>query len=155
MEDVYEKEGEYAARPNVVSYTTVMTAMVWSGANDATEKAEKLLNRMDKMFKNGNTCAIPNCFTYSVVIVAYIKKGDLTSIENTNRILERMEAVDTITVNGLNFFTSIKKFEEKSDNDNDKQKELETIRYRFYVKLLYINYFEQKWRGNKQYVEVI
>ena len=62
-----------------------------------------------------------------------------------------MEAVDTITVNGLNFFTSIKKFEEKSDNDNDKQKELETIRYRFYVKF----YFEQKWRGNKQYVEVI
>ena len=113
--------------------------------------------RMEDLYKkgNGNTCAIPNCFTYSVVIDAYIKKGDLASIENENRILERMEAVDTITVDGLNFFTSINEIEEKSDNDNNKQQELETIRYRFYVKLLYINCFEQKWRGNKQYVEVI
>ena len=47
MEDVYEIEGDNAARPNAVSFTTAMTAMVWSGTNDAVEKADKLLDIMD------------------------------------------------------------------------------------------------------------
>jgi len=79
-------------KPNVVSFTAVINAWARTPEQNAAQRAETLLNRMEDYYSQTNDAEIrPNKFSYNAVLTAWARNKDRrTSAENSLRLLKQM-----------------------------------------------------------------
>lgn len=87
--DLIKMEG---AKPVAANYNAVIDAHAKSGAKGATEKAERILNRMESRSKEfGDDPDVrPNVRTYNSLLNAYAKSGEQDSPYKAEEILTHM-----------------------------------------------------------------
>mmetsp|Transcript_10992 Transcript_10992/g.16192 ORF Transcript_10992/g.16192 Transcript_10992/m.16192 type:complete len:1021 (-) Transcript_10992:273-3335(-) len=83
------KSANFAARPTVLSYNTVLNAWAKSSYPEAADRALSLL----KQLEDGKRGVRPDVFTYTSAIDALAKSGTKKSAEKAEEILEKMEAL--------------------------------------------------------------
>lgn len=90
MEDLC-KEGFTDAKPNVITYNTVIATLATSNQPDAASKAEAILDVMHQMSDAGMSDVSPDIVTYSSVIHCLSFSQDPASAERAEALLLRME----------------------------------------------------------------
>mmetsp|Transcript_2580 Transcript_2580/g.6188 ORF Transcript_2580/g.6188 Transcript_2580/m.6188 type:complete len:989 (+) Transcript_2580:124-3090(+) len=70
MEESYITDKNYAMKPSVITYTTVIKAIGYSLDNRAPELAERVMRRMYNFTESGTLDVRPNVATYNAVITA-------------------------------------------------------------------------------------
>jgi hypothetical protein len=87
------RNNNYVAQPNSITYTTVINALAKSGGGaDAARKAEQLLDRMYQLYENGTNISLkPTIVTYAAVIDCWAKSGlEEMAAERADAILENL-----------------------------------------------------------------
>eukprot|EP00957_Ditylum_brightwellii_P047225 3586710-Ditylum_brightwellii.AAC.1 len=83
------RSANFAARPTLLSYNTVLNAWTKSFYPEAADHALSLLKQLEDD-KGG---VRPDIFTCTSVIDALAKSGTKTSVEKAEEILEKIEAL--------------------------------------------------------------
>jgi len=95
MQDLGPHEAYIDAKPNVISYTSAMTA--WSRVTDheeknvAVEKCEELLQEMLEEAKTGNRDVMPNQFTFGTFLRVVARSNVLDKSDRATQVLQFME----------------------------------------------------------------
>lgn len=84
------KSGNPAARPNLVSYVSLINAIVRSGDDDASQRAEDLIFDMYRQFKEGDTDVKPNTRTIALVMDCWQKSRKQEAGEKVESLLNWM-----------------------------------------------------------------
>jgi len=84
----YQESGDEIFKPTVRSFNAVINAWAKSSQNNAPQRAESILKRMDELYLSGNADAKPNRVNFNCVIDAWGKSGDAKKAEE---LLQRME----------------------------------------------------------------
>jgi len=89
MEKEYRNGSEFM-KPNVVSYSTLMSG--WVKSNDSTklEQTTMVFNKMITMFKSGNKDAEPNFVSYVTLVDCIVKSGEAGAAERAEKIVRDM-----------------------------------------------------------------
>eukprot|EP00957_Ditylum_brightwellii_P150611 11467659-Ditylum_brightwellii.AAC.1 len=76
MEQMYEEQGEDGGvKPDVISYSTVINAHANGGGEDAGQRADVFLKKMEQLYIKGDNAAKPNAIAYTAAIKAWISTG--------------------------------------------------------------------------------
>lgn len=89
MVDAY-KAGNQAARPNLVSYVSLVNAIVRTGDNDAAQRAEDVLFEMLKQYEDGDFDVKPNARVIALVMDCWQKSGKREAGEKAEALLNWM-----------------------------------------------------------------
>jgi len=108
MVELYEA-GNQSARPNKISYVSLINAITRSGDPDKAERAEKVLFQMYKQYQDGHNDLKPTAKTIAMVLDAWQKSGKPDAGERAEALLDWMlglykEAMDN-GLNQMNIFT--------------------------------------------------
>lgn len=81
------------------------------GGRKAAERAEEILEWMDRLYKSGNYCVRPDTITFNAVLDAWARSGDRMAAHRAEQILDHMDELyragnqgvkpDTYTYNTL------------------------------------------------------
>jgi len=126
MEAFYEA-GNEDSRPSRYAYNGVISAHMRSGGDSAAEKAEMVLDRIEKLVDG---FAIPNISSFNVIIAAYAKQGGKAASLKAEALLNRMQQLQ----NAGNFdakpdAVTYMKIALAWVNSNDKDAAANAIRY--------------------------
>ena len=106
IENLY-KEGYYAAKPDIVSYNSVMYAYAFNKSEeyDSTEEVLRIFNRMQELSKEDRFVQ-PNVITLNILIRCFAKSGDadrakkmLDDMENAYQTGSKQMGPNTLTYN--------------------------------------------------------
>lgn len=89
MVETYEA-GNLAARPNQVSYVSLINAIIRSGDNDSAQRAEDVLFEMHELYKAGDTDVKPNGRVIALVMDCWQKSGRREAGEKAEALLNWM-----------------------------------------------------------------
>jgi hypothetical protein len=82
------KAGNGNARPNLVSYVTLINSIARSEQPGSAEKAEKTLFEMYEDYKSGSIAIPPNARLVTSVIDSWQKSGDRNAGERAEELLD-------------------------------------------------------------------
>ena len=85
-------------------YNVVINSLAKSGGKNAAREAEKLLEKMHKLYAEGDLHVKPNVVTYGAVIDAFSKSGESQAAARADSLLARMihlNQMDPITNSDL------------------------------------------------------
>jgi len=85
---------QYSCKPDLISYNTVINAWSRSKDPDGPNRAEAILNHMEKQYKNGLSSIQPDVVSYTSCIAGWARsKTDITPDKaiRAQRILDRMD----------------------------------------------------------------
>jgi hypothetical protein len=82
---------ETTVEPNIRTYGGVILAWAESGVPDAAEKAQSVLDRMQKMVETGESTVSPNVVCYTNVIGAWTGSRRPDAFEKAETLLKHME----------------------------------------------------------------
>jgi pentatricopeptide repeat protein len=88
--EVLRQMREETAKPNVVSYTTVMNGWAQKGN---FEKASEVLRLMYDDYVNGNVNAKPDIVAYNTILTAYSRSHDKTAWYRAAALVEHMKKI--------------------------------------------------------------
>jgi len=89
MVELYEA-GNQSARPNKISYVSLINAITRSGDPDKAERAEKVLFQMYKQYQDGHNDLKPTAKTIAMVLDAWQKSGKPDAGERAEALLDWM-----------------------------------------------------------------
>jgi hypothetical protein len=78
-------------RPDVITYTTTIDAILRSGEPRIAERAESIVERMFELAKSGEHLVEPNTVTLNTVLHAWASSGEPDAPRKAEAILQRME----------------------------------------------------------------
>ena len=93
MEEGYKLKIHRQAKPDVIGYTSVISAWAKSGADDAAERAERLFNHMKEQYKSGEFPQLkPTRVVYNSLIDCWAKSGKGTlAARKAEALLQEMK----------------------------------------------------------------
>ena len=93
LEEIYHTTGDMTLQPDVVSYTTLVTA--WTNSHRkayGAKRAEEIVKRMEAFAtESGNTSVRPNTVTYNTVLNAWCRSGDSDAPTRSLEIFRTMQ----------------------------------------------------------------
>jgi hypothetical protein len=91
LDDQYDNQGDLP--PDIRCYTSVMNAWVWSSAEDAVDKCEALVQRLQHVWQkfDHHPNWRPNSYVYRILIEAWQRSSRVDAIEQAEKVLQRME----------------------------------------------------------------
>jgi pentatricopeptide repeat protein len=89
MEEEYRNGSEFM-KPNVVSYSTLMSGWVKSNDPQKLEQTTMVFDKMMTMFKSGNKDAEPNFVSYVTLVDCIVKSGEVGAAERAEKIVRNM-----------------------------------------------------------------
>jgi pentatricopeptide repeat protein len=89
MEEEY-RNGNESIKPNVVSYTTLMSGWMKSNSAQKSRQSTKVFDKMMAMFKSGNKDAEPNFVSYVTLVDSIAKSGEDGAAERVEKIVRDM-----------------------------------------------------------------
>lgn len=93
MEEM-NRAGIFETKPDVVTYNTIMKALVKSGDGvEAAIESEKLLQKMQQLCDEGDSSLEPNCITYTSVILGWLNSGCSYAVDKADAILKQMTQI--------------------------------------------------------------
>lgn len=99
-----------AAKPNVISYTTVMSGWAHQGNY---ERASEVLRLMYDDYVNGNVNAKPDIMAYNTLLTAYARSKEKASWSRAAALVEHMKKISNEGILDIQpdvYSTSIGKF---------------------------------------------
>lgn len=87
------QRGNKSAKPNAITFTSVINAWARSRDKEAGERAEALLDKMVKLYEKGDSDLKPNVITFTSVIHAYARTGVRDAATKANGVLKKMESI--------------------------------------------------------------
>ena len=84
------KAGNHAARPNLVSYASLINAIIRSGDDDAAQRAEDMLFEMYRQFEDGDVDVKPNTRVIALVMDCWQKSRKREAGEKAEALLNWM-----------------------------------------------------------------
>ena len=115
--------------PNVKTWGGVLQVWAQSGLADAAENAQRVLNKMEDLYKNGDTTVGQNVVCFTTVIGAWCRAG---RVDRAEALLTKMEDLFEITgeidlrPNSISYVTMIDGFV-RHDAPNAAQKAQDTV----------------------------
>jgi hypothetical protein len=105
MEDAHTMKIYRDARPDLVSYTSVICGLARSGEADAPERGERLLERAKAHYASGKTYMKPNRVLYNALVDLWAKSGKgLLGARKAEALLKEMDEIgesNVITYNSV------------------------------------------------------
>jgi hypothetical protein len=90
MEEM-NRAGIFKTKPDVVTYNTIMKALVKCGGGvEAAIESEKLLQKMQELYDEGDSSLEPNCITYTSVILGWLNSGCSYAVDKADSILKKI-----------------------------------------------------------------
>ena len=84
-------ESSNTIRPDVITYTSTIDAIIRSGESRAAERAEVILQRMFELAEKGEKSIQPNAVTLNTVLYAWATSGEPDGSQRAEAILQKME----------------------------------------------------------------
>ena len=78
--------------PNTVTYTAYMKALADMCCPSAAKRAEEVLTKMEKSYRNGSAAVKPTLLSYNTSLQAWAKIQNRIGAERADRVLSQMEA---------------------------------------------------------------
>ena len=83
---------EDTVKPTTINFNTVLDAWAKSGGGrQAAERAEEILEWMDRLHKQGNTLVCPDTISFNAVLDAWARSGDRVAPRRCEQILDHMD----------------------------------------------------------------
>jgi len=99
MENMYQA-GNQNVKPNIKCFITCLDAWAKSGEKGAAIRAEKILNRLEKLLINSSNDSMSlNNYAYNTVIDAWARSGEKEASARVDIILDRMNDLYITTQN--------------------------------------------------------
>jgi hypothetical protein len=113
------RNGNLDVKPTTINFNTVLDAWAKSGGGrSAAERAEEILEWMDRLHKDGNNDVKPDTITFNAVLDAWARSGDRMAPHRSEQIVDHMDELyragnkgvkpDTYTYNTLVSYYSVR-----------------------------------------------
>jgi len=86
-EEILDDMEKVGATPNCYTLNAVMNAWIRCGE---LQRAEQILERMEKAFYEGSFAVVPNVVSYTTVMNGWAKSKQASAVEKTEEIFQRM-----------------------------------------------------------------
>ena len=98
-EQLLRRKLTFRARPKMttVAFNAVIDAWARSGASDAPEKAQAILNEMIKRFDQGDDEVKPSTRSFNAVLLAWKNSKDVNAPKRAEKVLKQMNEMHTET----------------------------------------------------------
>jgi pentatricopeptide repeat protein len=95
LEEMYQdyQQGNDDAKPNVRSFSTVLSAWAKSRSAKGAERAEMIFLRMKKLSESGKFDTKPNVISYSILLDCWAKSSSRGSAERRRRFFAKCRIV--------------------------------------------------------------
>ena len=105
---------------NVITFNTVLDAISKTREEGAAERAETILNKMQRMYEQGCKDVRPDTFSFASVLNAYANSGQPDAARKAEKILKHMQMLhedgnDSVVPNTICFSTVIKAYSRSNE----------------------------------------
>jgi hypothetical protein len=90
MGDMFYRTATVVVKPTLTNYNDVILAWSKSDENGAAQRAEELLDEMEKLYKEGDETMRPNYETYTWIIEAWSRNRTPIKLNRAKDMLQRM-----------------------------------------------------------------
>lgn len=90
MDQNYGNAAELTARPNIVTFNSLLDVLAKSKSRDLAEECEELLRQKNELFKEGKSNIIPDIISYRTCIDAWIRQWQKESAQRVEALVKDM-----------------------------------------------------------------